>query len=64
MVDGGTMVSFLIGNYEVTSVRGVTLTSSRTLRAVYRHAVLNESNPLQRERNFDAQLIWRWPTAK
>src|SRR5437879_12487870 len=64
MVDGRTMLSFLIGNYEVASARRVTLTSSRTLRAVYRNAVLNESNPLQTERNFDAQLIWRWPTAK
>src|SRR4026209_2530096 len=64
MVDGGTMVSLLVRNYKVTSACRVTLAPGRTLGAIYRHAVLNESNPLQSERNFDAQLIWRWPTAK
>src|SRR6476646_107661 len=64
MVDGGTMVSLLVRNYKVTSACGVTLASGGTLGAIYRHAVLKQSNPLQSERNFDAQLIWRWPTAK
>ena len=64
MVNGGTMVALLIRNYKVTCACGVTLASGRTLRAIYRHAVLNQSNSLQSERNFDAQLIWRWATAK
>ena len=50
------MVSFLVRNYEVAPLRGVTLASSRTLRAIYRHAVPNESNPLQSERNFDRAI--------
>ena len=57
MIDARTMVSLLVRNYEVPSACGVTLASSRTLGAIYRHAVLKESNPLQSERNFDAQLV-------
>src|SRR5882762_9081393 len=64
MVNGRTMVSLLVRNYEVASAGRVTLTPGRTLRAIYRHAVFDESNPLQTERNFDAQLVRRRPTAK
>src|SRR6266481_8114719 len=64
MVDGGTMVSLLVRNYKVTSACGVTLASGGTLGAIYRHAVLNESNPLQSQRNFDTQLVRRRPAAK
>src|SRR6266513_5271772 len=64
MVNGRTMVSLLVGNYEVASAGRVTLTPGRTLRAIYRHAVFDESNPLQSERNFDTQLVRRRPTAK
>src|SRR6266542_755315 len=64
MIDGGTMVSLLVRNHKFAGLRRVTLPSSRTLRAIYRHAVLNESNPLQNERNFDAQLVRRRPTAE
>src|SRR4029078_11658954 len=64
MIDAGTMVSLLVGNHEIPSARGVTLAASRTLRAIYRHAVLTESNPLQSEGNFHAQLVRRRSTAK
>src|SRR6266550_6854847 len=63
-VDGGTMVSLLIGNYKLTGLCGVALATGRTLRAVYRHAVFNESYPLQSKRNFDAQLVRRRPAAE
>src|SRR6266511_3661599 len=64
MIDGGTMISLLVRNHEFARFRRVTLPTSRTLRAIYWHAVLKESNPLQSERNFDAQLVRRRPTAK
>src|SRR6266508_625447 len=64
MIDGGTMISLLVGNYEVACACGVTLASGRTLRAIYRHTVLNDSNPLQSERNFDVLFFKRTPTAE
>src|ERR1043166_3016323 len=64
MVDAGTMFSFLVRNDEIASACGITLTTGRTLRAIYGHAVFHESNPLQSERNFDAQLVRRRPTTE
>src|SRR5439155_26279257 len=58
VVEGGPMISFLVRDYEVAGFRRVTLTPSRTLRAIYRHAVLKESNPLQVEGNFHLKLVW------
>src|SRR5213080_1127819 len=64
MVDGGAMESFLIGDHKFASFRRITWSASRTLRAIHRHAVLNERDPLQSERNFEAQLVRRRPPAE
>ena len=58
------MISFLVRDYELAGFRRVTLPSSRTLRAIYRHAVLKEGNPLQGEGNFHPQLVRRRPATE
>src|SRR5438128_2647729 len=64
MVNGGTMVSFLIGDHKFAPFRRITWSASRTLRAIHGHTILNEGHPLQSERNFEAQSIRRWPAAE
>src|SRR5438094_3931707 len=56
-VDRGTMVSLLVSNHKLTGLRRVTFPTGRTLRAIHRHAVLNERDLLQTKRNFKAQSI-------
>src|SRR5438046_6552343 len=60
-VDRGTMVSLLVSNHKLTGLRRVTFPTGRTVGAVYRYAVLDQSHPLQSERNFEAQLVRRRP---
>src|SRR5881394_3993547 len=64
MIDRGTMVSFLIGDHKFASLGRVTRPASRTLSAIYRHAILDQGDPLQGQRNFEAQPIRRWSTAE
>src|SRR5438034_7940334 len=64
MVDGGTMVSFFIGNHKFAPFRRITCSASRTVRAIHRYAVFNEGDPLQTERNFETQAIRRWSAAE
>src|SRR5437588_11419033 len=64
VVDGRTMVPFLVRDHKFAGLRRVTLTPGRTLRAIYRHAILDESDPLQSERNFDVQSVRRRPRAE
>src|SRR5580704_14474237 len=64
VVDGRTMVSLLVCNHKFAGLRRVTLPSSRTLCAVYGYAVFDESNALQGERDFDAQLVRRRPATE
>src|SRR5213083_464530 len=64
MVDRGTMVSFLISDHKFAPCRRITRSASRTLRAIHWHAVFNEGDPLQTERNFEAQPIGRWSAAE
>src|SRR5262249_19887819 len=58
------MVSLLVGYHKFAGLRRITLPAGGTLRAIYRYAVLNESDSLQRERNFNTQLIRRWAAAE
>ncbi|PYL35265.1 MAG: hypothetical protein DMF38_05755 [Verrucomicrobia bacterium] len=58
------MVPFLIRDHKFAGLRRVTLAPGRTLRAIYRHAILDESDPLQSKGNFDVQLVRRRPAAE
>ncbi|PYL40917.1 MAG: hypothetical protein DMF36_01695 [Verrucomicrobia bacterium] len=58
------MLPLLIRDHKFAGLRRVTLAPGRTLRAIYRHAVLDESDPLQGKRNFDAQLVRSRPAAE
>src|SRR5437773_3086697 len=63
-IDRGTMVSLLVSNHKLTGLRRVTFPTGRTVRAVYRYAVLDQSHSLQRKGNFEAQLVRRRPAAR
>src|SRR5262249_5797394 len=64
MIDGGTMVALLVCNHKFAPFCRITRSAGRTLRAIHRHAILNQGHPLQGERNFNPQPIWRWPAAE
>src|SRR5690242_13482208 len=64
MINGGSMVALLVRNHKLPSLRRITWSAGGTLRLIYGYAVLNERDPLQSERNFEAQPIWRWPAAE
>src|SRR5215471_13536691 len=58
------MVSLLVGDYKFAPFRRITCSASGTLRTINRHAVLDEGDPLQSERNFEVQPIRRWSAAE
>src|SRR6266436_6357202 len=64
MVDGGTMVSFLVGDHKFASLSRITWPASRTLGAIDRHPVLNKGDSLQSERDLETQAIRRWSAAE
>src|SRR6267143_832176 len=64
MVDGRTMESFLVSDHKFASLGRITWPSSRTLRAINEDTVLNESDALHSERNFETQAVRRRSAAK
>src|SRR5260370_22507488 len=64
MVDGGTVVSFIVVDHKFAALSRITWPASRTLRAIDRHTVLKERDPLQSERNLETQAIRRWSAAE
>src|SRR5438094_7965803 len=58
------MVSLLVSNHKLAGLRRVTFPTGRTVRPVYRYAVLDQSHSLQRKGNFESQLVRRRPAAE
>src|ERR1041385_1251246 len=64
MIDSGTMIALLVCNHKFAPFCRITWSTGRTLRAIHRHAILNERDTLQGERNFNPQPVRRWPAAE
>src|SRR6476469_4685785 len=57
VVNGGTMVAFLVGDNELAPLSRVTRPTGGASRVIYRFAVPDESDTLHRQGNFDPQLF-------
>ena len=57
MVNGGTMVAFLVSDHKLTPLRGVARPTGGASGVIDRHAVPDESNSLHRQRDFEPQLF-------
>src|SRR5439155_592665 len=57
VVVSGTMVALLVGDHEFAPLRGIPWPAGGTSRVIYRYAVLKQRDLLQRERDFNAQLV-------
>src|SRR4029077_6604136 len=59
VVNGGTMVAFLVGDHKLASFSRVTRPTGGASRVIYRFAVPDESDALHCQGNLDPQLIRR-----
>src|SRR5213595_98264 len=64
VVNRGTMVALLIGNHKFAALGRITCPASGASGVVHRYAVLDESDLLHPQRNFDSQFVRCRPAAE